>query len=182
MDKQPLEREQNVKDAQIARKTTRLSNEEYERRFWTKVERRSADECWPWRGQIKKPRTHLQLPYGVFGARPNREYAHRLSHIFSKGQIPDGHVVRHRCDNTLCVNPGHLLTGTPLQNSRDIVERGRQAKGSKNGAAVANEEKVREIRRLFASGLSRAEIRQRVGLAETCVNRIIRRVTWHHVL
>jgi len=34
-------------------------------------------------------------------------------------------VIRHRCDNAPCVNPSHLLEGTPEQNRADMVARRR---------------------------------------------------------
>ena len=39
--------------------------------------------------------------------------------------IPDGMVVRHKCDNRECCNPFHLEIGTQAQNIQDMIERGR---------------------------------------------------------
>jgi hypothetical protein len=51
---------------------------------------------------------------------------HRLAYILASGQVvPDGVVVRHKCDTPRCVNPDHLETGTPAENIRDAVDRGR---------------------------------------------------------
>src|SRR5689334_1558894 len=38
-------------------------------------------------------------------------------------------VVRHKCDQPLCINPEHLTLGTHLENARDAMERGRLPKG-----------------------------------------------------
>ncbi len=50
-----------------------------------------------------------------------------------RGPIPDGLVVRHKCDNTLCLRIGHLLLGTQKDNMQDAVRRGRIASGDRNG-------------------------------------------------
>lgn len=42
------------------------------------------------------------------------------------GENIEGKVVRHKCDTPLCLNPNHLEIGTPADNVRDKVERGRQ--------------------------------------------------------
>lgn len=41
------------------------------------------------------------------------------------GEIPDGLVVRHKCDNPKCINPNHLEIGTRKDNADDRSMRGR---------------------------------------------------------
>lgn len=53
------------------------------------------------------------------------DYVHRVSHRHYHGAIPDGMVVRHRCDRRACFAPHHLELGDLKQNFRDGIERGR---------------------------------------------------------
>ena len=48
---------------------------------------------------------------------------HRWVYYQATGDLPE--VVRHTCDNRLCVNLDHLLPGTHTDNARDRVLRGR---------------------------------------------------------
>ena len=84
--------------------------------------------------------------YGVLFAGGIQQYAHRLSFEEHVGEIPPGEMVRHRCDTRACINPAHLLCGTAAQNSGDMVSRGRQASGERNGRARLTEQQVQAIR------------------------------------
>src|SRR5689334_17638258 len=102
-------------------------SEDVLKRFWVKVEKRRNDECWPWLGAI----THDG--YGRFGFSRNQVMAHRMSFRVNVGEIPRGLCVCHHCDNPICVNPDHLWLGTNWDNQLDMIAKGRNAKGDKNG-------------------------------------------------
>lgn len=92
-------------------------------RFWSKVDVRRPNECWPW--QEKSRNEH---EYGVF--RPTKESgvvkAHRFAWALANGELPGTGKVRHKCDNPPCCNPVHLLRGTQADNIADMHERGRR--------------------------------------------------------
>lgn len=86
-------------------------------RFWSKVDKRDPDECWPWLATRRKPSGH-----GKFKIWQRTIEAHRIAYMLSYGSIPDGLVVRHICNFPPCCNPAHLTIGTRADNSRDRVE------------------------------------------------------------
>lgn len=104
--------------------------------LWGRVEVREKAHCWPWIGPVNKD------GYGYFRG----QWSHRLAWSEHNQQpIPAGMVVRHSCDNPGCCNPWHLLVGTNLDNVQDRNERGRTARGARNGRARLTEEQVLAI-------------------------------------
>ena len=89
-------------------------------RFWSKVDFSTPDGCWEWRGSVRH-----ELGYGEVWVQGKRQYAHRTAYEIVYGDIPEGDVVRHRCDNPRCVRPEHLLTGSQAENLQDARVRGR---------------------------------------------------------
>jgi hypothetical protein len=66
----------------------------------------------------------------------------KLSHVMYEarfGAIPEGMVIRHKCDNVACINPDHLEVGTQADNIRDKIERGRQPVGSAHHNAILSD-------------------------------------------
>lgn len=103
--------------------------------FWTFVDH-SETGCWIWTGSRKGENNE----YGGYAGTT----AHRVSWALANGRSArPGEVVRHRCDNGLCVRPDHLEIGTQQDNVDDAVERGRMwfqnRKECKRGHPVTEE-------------------------------------------
>jgi hypothetical protein len=63
--------------------------------------------------------------YGYVSWARGEKMAHRIAWILEHGEIPDDYFVCHRCDNPRCCNVGHMFIGTPLDNTRDMIDKGR---------------------------------------------------------
>lgn len=96
-------------------------------RFWAKVDVRGVDECWEWQGS-RHPQGYGQLGVGQRTFRAHRIIASALVGRHLRGAIE---LACHRCDNPPCVNPNHIFVGDALENSRDMVRKGRHATGGK---------------------------------------------------
>jgi hypothetical protein len=86
-------------------------------RLWAKIDVRGRDECWPWTAATRGN------GYGAILVGRSPQVAHRLVYEMEVGPIPDGHEIRHKCDNPGCCNPAHLETGTHRQNILDTRNR-----------------------------------------------------------
>ena len=89
-------------------------------RFWSKVDRRGPNECWPWIG------TTDHAGYGIFHIEDRKKRATRLSlELDGKPRPSPRHIACHTCDNPQCVNPAHLWWGTHTDNINDAVAKRR---------------------------------------------------------
>ncbi len=83
--------------------------------------RYAPDECWEWR-----PLKHLQRAQKSDAENDSpAEAPYQDFYKTLKGPLPKGVVLRHTCDNRLCMNPNHLEPGTEQDNVRDMMQRQR---------------------------------------------------------
>lgn len=112
---------------------------------------------------------------------------HRLAYCAANGlDISDinGKVVRHKCDNRACINPDHLELGTQQDNTRDRVNRGRCARGSRDGNAKLNENKVAEIRAIYKPWdreVGAIPLAKRYNVSPSLIRQIGQNLIWRHV-
>jgi len=110
------------------------------------------NSCWEWLGILRKD------GYGVFTIYRKQWRAHRYSWFLVNGEIPNGMIICHSCDNRKCVNPEHLWLGTQMDNIRDASRKGR-LDGRKVGLGERQRchkltiQKVTEIRSLYCTGM-----------------------------
>ena len=93
---------------------------------------------------------------------------HRFIYEEMFGPIPEGLVVRHKCDNPRCINPEHLELGTIADNNRDIWERGR---GNVPHRAFTGEQ-VMEILRRIKNGEKQTDLAKEYGVSLSTINHI----------
>jgi len=99
--------------------------------------------CWIWTKSLNFD------GYGQARYRRKNIAAHRLSYIIYKGDIPEGLLVCHDCDNPACVNPTHLEIGTQKKNMRDCLARGRY----RGAAQKLRPQDYAEIARIYNNSL-----------------------------
>lgn len=133
-------------------------------------------ECWLWTGA----RTN---GYGVLNVDGILRRATHVALELATGEhVPDGLVVRHRCDKPACINPSHLETGTQADNVNDMHARGRAAVGAALPVSKVTPGIVRQIRDLYGSGtVTQASIAKQFNVTQPTVWAIINRKTWRHV-
>lgn len=141
--------------------------------------RYGAENCWGWAG------TKDLRGYGVLSGRSGRaskkrkEKAHRVSYEKANGPIPDGLVVRHKCDNPECTNPNHLEIGTQKDNMRDMVARKRHNPASNsnlNHQPALSKEQVEFIKSMRfvakngrGSGVKKRDLAKQLGVCEDTI-------------
>ena len=142
--------------------------ENYRSRLELKI---NKGECWLWTGLLDDDGygTRIRCHY-------KRISPHRLSYILNVGEIPEGHIIRHKCRNRNCVKPDHLETGTPKENTADMFRDGTIAKGEKQGSHKLTENQVREIR--LRSDEIQNKLAKEYGVSRSVINKIILRKSW----
>lgn len=88
--------------------------------------------CWLWCGATRQGKTHKypaisrRMKSGPRKGKVVSDGAHRVSlRVFRGRTLRAKYVARHLCNNSLCINPMHLMGGTRKQNTADMMKAGR---------------------------------------------------------
>src|SRR5574341_1800958 len=153
-------------------------------RFWSKVDRRGPDECWPWMTSL------MTSGYGQFFThtddhrRTRLTGSHRMAWVLSFGPIPEGQNACHRCDFKLCCNPRHLFLGTQAENLADMTAKGHRRsgvnprRGEDHPRAKLDSATVLAIRN---DPRSQTAIASAFGISQTNISQIKRHKIWKHI-
>jgi hypothetical protein len=146
----------------------------------------TPSDCWEW--QLGRGRRG----YGHVWVKGKTKKAHRLSYEAFVGEIPNGMLVCHHCDNPPCINPKHLFLGTPQDNIRDSIRKGRfpgvivnrknLARGERMNTAKLTEIQIKRIRAEYLKGCLQSEISRKYGVNQQSISGIVTGKTWRHLL
>ncbi len=169
-------------------------------KFWSHVDKRGPDDCWPWTAGRSNG-------YGDFSTDGKHHYgAHRVALKLYSGVDCAPLFTCHSCDERyaigdssyrLCCNGAHLFPGTQQDNFYDMVRKGRHAYGDRNGTRLHPESVLRgeknhnakltdaqvlEIRRLRGEcGLQYRDIGKRFSITHRLARLIFLREVWKHI-
>lgn len=153
-------------------------------RFWSKVDVRGPDDCWPWMAATDS------YGYGKFGYDGQMTVSHRVAFYLSNGYFSPVFTC-HSCDNPPCVNPKHLFEGTNQDNVDDSIAKGRKPRGEKHaavtrygeqhGCAKLTAENVRNIRIAVQNGSTHRSQAEKYGVVRKAISLIISGKNWRRV-
>lgn len=131
--------------------------------------------CWNWVAYKDKN------GYGNFQYLGKSWKAHRISYELYRSKVPDGSLVCHSCDNPSCVNPAHLFLGTPMDNMKDKVTKGRMRGNWIPGKSHGTKLTELQVLQIRADTRSRPTIAKEYGVSRPLVSLIQRRKIWKHI-
>lgn len=132
-------------------------------RFWSKVDARGDDECWPWTG------AHFQTGHGQYWLRGGTVYAQRAVYEHEFGPLPRGVQVRRTCATLDCCNPRHLTVATRLTSDRDRYQKTAYHRRKQQRRSVVTLEQLLAVKRSTGDD---EEVARQCGVSATVVRRL----------
>ena len=147
--------------------------------LWSKVDKRSENECWNWKGFINHD------GYGRTWINDKGYYAHRVIYSLaypntinlSAPKFTDNSgFLLHTCDNPSCCNPKHLWVGTHADNMADKVAKGRQKRFPQDSGprCKLTMDQAREARKLRKNGMTVPQLMEKFKLSRASMKTLLR--------
>ena len=134
--------------------------------------------CWKCLSHCQDDDGYTRIKYNG-----KHERLFRVIYMQKYGEIPDGMLIRHKCDNSWCCNIEHLEIGFPKDNVRDMIIRGRDVyhkpkincRGEKNKQNKLSEKQVKEI---YLSNLGYKKLSKIYNVSKTNIRNIKKKFQW----
>jgi len=141
---------------------------------------KKEEECWGWKRKLHK------TGYTMIRYNKLQTSGHRVSWFIHNGEIPEGLIVCHKCDNKICTNPEHLFLGTHSDNTKDMLSKGRNTLTKKNHGqsckwSKLTNIKVKQIKKLLTLGVTVARISRDFKVSYMTIKAIKDGRNWKHV-
>ena len=127
--------------------------------------------CWQWIGYIS-PRG-----YGQFRFNKKNYQAHRFSYEYFIGDLKDGLVICHICNNTKCVNPKHLRQDTQKSN---MIDRTYAEKQHTQKLSVEMAKEIKIALKTPYLGINK-DLSIKYGVAKSTISQIKNDLIWSHI-
>jgi len=138
------------------------------------------EETGCWNCTSHTPRVGDDGFIGYFHCRRDGYYTlHRYMYAQKYGHITSDDIIRHICDNPMCINPDHLVKGTHNDNVQDRVSRNRSAIGVRHGRTKLTETQVVEI---YNSNDTKKGLARKYKVDPKLIYAIKHKLIWKHLL
>lgn len=156
-----------LQGATVNTKPTPILTPRQQALFWSHVDRKCENECWPWTA------SQDGKGYGRFRHGKKLHLAQRTAWFLGTGIDPFGFGVLHECDNPPCCNHAHLFLGQHKDNQADMTRKSRNR-------AILTPELVRRMR-AEAGQLTIKALASNYGVHENTAGAVVRRQSWRQV-
>lgn len=119
--------------------------------------------------------------YGWLRVDGKNHRVHRLAYADRHGEIPEGMLVLHLCNNPACFNADHLTIGTQADNMKYKATTGRQLYGQATYNSSLTNDQAIEIAQMIRSGMKNIPIAEIMGVDRSLIQRIRQGQTWSEI-
>lgn len=131
--------------------------------------------CWLWSGGKSGGGYGVISRTSLFPDSPRSPYAHQMAWALAHNTWPpENHVVRHRCNTPLCVNPAHLVLGTQKQNMDDRASVGHHITTQRLTEA--------QVKHILTSEESQSMLASMYGVSQVTISNVRRRKVYKWVI